>query len=186
MASLTIISHTFFILCGNRMPSKTRKNKKGRKGPQTSATAFPEGKIEFGNDKQRWVVKQTDTGVKRWVPFYSASLFGYTPLTAKILAKHRTKPIAVYEKMISLDTWPKKAKEFDVHYTFTPSGDAERGGKVFTNWLKDKTPPVKTNDLFIINGTMKSRDVDAPLKVAPLPGELVSTNLMNTDAFIKV
>lgn len=162
-------------------PAKTRKV--GRKAPQKSATECEEGTIEFGNNKERWVVKKTGT-VKRWVPFHSASLFGYAPLTAKILAKN-VKPIIVYERSM-IGRWPSSQKDFDVKYTFTPNGDAERGGKVFENWLKEKTPLVKKNDIFIIKGTMESKDISSTLQVAPLPGELVSTNLMNTEAFIKV
>jgi len=154
--------------------------KKGRKGPQKSATECAEGTIEVGNDKQRWVVKKN-----RWVPIHSTKLFGYAPLTAKILAKNIRKPISVYERQL-LYTWPRKSSDFDVKYTFTATGDAEKGGKVIPNWLKTKTPAVKHNDLVIVRGTMKSNDLDSTLQVAPLPGELVSTNLMNTDAFVKV
>ena len=32
---------------------------------------------------------------------------------------------------------------------------------------------------------MKSKDISSTLQVAPAPGELVSTNLMNTEAFVK-
>ena len=172
------------------MPStKTRKVKKGRKSPSASATLYPEGTIEFGSDSDRWVVKETEKGIKRWVPAHSTSLFGYRPLTAKILAKHINKPITVYERQ-SQNFWPKKSSDFDVKYTFTASGDAEliknkgKDVKVFPNWLKNKMPAVKKNDIFIIKGTMKSKDLDATIQVAPLPGELVSTNLMNTDAFV--
>jgi hypothetical protein len=80
--------------------------------------------------------------------------------------------------------WPKKRSDFDVKYTFTPSGDAEREGKIYKNWLKTRTPPVKENDLFVIQGVMRG-DLDTTLQVAPKPGELVSSNLMNTDAFVK-
>lgn len=177
------------------MPSaKTRKN--GRKSPSSSATLHPEGTIEFGKnspsgDSQRWVVKKTDKGVKRWVPFHSTHLFGYAPLTAKILKDNINKPIMVYERA-ALGTWPKSARDFDVKYSFTASGDAElitNKGKdiqVFPNWLRKKTRAVKKNEYFVIKGTMKSKDLDSNIQVAPLPGELVSTNLMNTDAFIKL
>ena len=58
--------------------------------------------------------------------------------------------------------------------------------KIFNNWLKNKNYIVKENDIFIITGTMKSKDIDATLQVSPKPSELVSTNLMNTQAFIKI
>ena len=40
--------------------------------------------------------------------------------------------------------------------------------------------------MFIIKGTMKSKDIYSTLQVSPKPSELVSTNLMNTQAFIKI
>jgi hypothetical protein len=167
------------------MVSKTRK--KDRKAPQTSATTLSEGTIEFGSDTQRWVVKKTSTNVKRWVPFHSTTLFGFTPLTAKILAKHINTPLTVYERQSS-STWPSTTKDFDVKYVFTASGDAELRGKEYKNWLKNKTPAVKKSDILIIKGQMKSKELgtDSTIHVAPLPGELISTNLMNTDAFVKI
>ena len=173
------------------MPLTQTRKAKDRKSPSTSATLHPEGTIEFGKDKNRWVVKQTETGVKRWVPIHSTSLFGYTPLTAKILEKNINKPIVVYERQIG-NTWPKSKQDFDVKYTFTASGDAEliknqgKDVKVFPNWLKTKTPKVKSRDLFIIKGMMKSKDLESTIQVAPLPNELVSSNLMNSEAFVRV
>lgn len=171
-------------------PIKTRKIKKDRKSPDSSATLYPEGTIEFGNDSQRWVVKETKSGIKRWVPFHSTVLFGYAPLTAKILEKHINTPITVYEKQAGY-VWPKSSREFDVKYSFTASGDAElvkhKQHTLYSNWLKSKTPAVKDGQYVIIKGTLKSNDIDGNnIQVAPLPGELISSNLMNTDAFIKV
>ena len=167
------------------MVSKTRK--KDRKAPQISATTQPEGTIEFGRGTERYVVKKTSTNVKRWVPFHSATLFGFRPLTAKILAKHINTPLTVYERQLS-STWPSTTKDFDVKYVFTASGDAELRGKEYKNWLKNKTPAVKKSDILIIKGQMKSKELgtDSTIQVAPLPGELISTNLMNTDAFVRV
>ena len=159
----------------------TRKNT--RKGPSESATVFPEGTIEFGNDKQRWVVVKNVKNIQRWVPLASTTLFGYTPLTAKYLADNIDKPITVYEREMK-GKWPTKRGDFDVKYTFTPSGDAERDDTVYKNWLKTRKPPVKENDLFVIRGSMRG-DLNVALKVAPRPGELVSSNLMNTDAFVR-
>ena len=171
------------------MPTKTRKVKKDRKSPSTSATLHSEGTIEYGNDTERWVVKQTDKGVKRWVPYYSTTLFGYTPLTAKILQKNIGKPLVVYERQ-SRYTWPTKAGDFDVKYTFIASGEAEiykgKDSKLISNWLRTRKPAVKKNEVFIIKGDLTSNDITAEIKVSPLPAELVSTNLMNTDAFVKI
>jgi len=168
-----------------RMVSKTLK--KDRKAPQISATTQPEGTIEFGRGTERYVVKKTSTNVKRWIPFHSATLFGFRPLTVKILAKHINTPLVVYERQSS-SLWPSSTKDFDVKYVFTASGDAELRGKEYTNWLKNKTPAVKKNDILILKGQMKSKELgtDSTIQVAPLPGELISTNLMNTDAFVRV
>jgi hypothetical protein len=106
-------------------------------------------------------------------------------LTAKILSKHINKPIDVFERA-SLDNWPSKPSDFDVRYTFTASGDAVRDNKIFKNWLKTKKPAVRNDDLFLISGEMKSKDLNVSIQVAPEPGELISTNLMNTDAFVKI
>jgi hypothetical protein len=38
-----------------------------RKSPEESATIFPVGKVKTGNDGNKWVVKKTSNGVKRWI-----------------------------------------------------------------------------------------------------------------------
>lgn len=175
---------------------KTRKNNpKARKGPAISATECSEGTIEWGNNGERWVVSKTEKGIHRWVPYYSASIFGFAPLTAKILRKNINKPVTVYERASQM-SWPKSDGDFDVKYVFTASGDAElmkkekKNNKNYVNWLqsKNKSVKVKKNDVFIIKGTMMTNDLgdDVSIQVAPLQGgELISTNLMNTDAFVK-
>lgn len=161
--------------------NKTRRN--SRKSPSESATKFPEGTIKIGNDDQRWVVVKNTKNIQRWAPLASTILFGYTPLTAKFLAANIGKPVTVYEREIQYQ-WPTKRSDFDVKYIFTPSGDAECEGTVYTKWLKTRTPPVKENDIFIIKGSMRG-DLNVSPQVAPKPGELISSNLMNTDAFVR-
>lgn len=39
----------------------------GRKGPEVSATAYAVGTIRKGNDGNKWVIRETKAGVKRWV-----------------------------------------------------------------------------------------------------------------------
>jgi hypothetical protein len=39
--------------------------------------------------------------------------------------------------------------------------------------------------MLIIDGVMKSKDISSTIHASPIPNELVSTNLMNTDAYIK-
>lgn len=41
-----------------------------RKSPTASATTFPEGTIQWGNNKKRWVVKKNIKGIQRWVPYW--------------------------------------------------------------------------------------------------------------------
>ena len=45
----------------------SRKTPKGRKSPKQSATLFKIGTVRKGLDGNRWVVKKTISGVKRWV-----------------------------------------------------------------------------------------------------------------------
>lgn len=183
---LLTIKHEKIYLLEKDMWQKYKIQKGGntRKSPTNSATLYDEGTIELGKDKLRWVVKKTSNGIKRWVPFHSTNLFGYKPLTVDYLAKNIGKPIVVYERQLSYK-WPKNSKDFDVKYTFTCSGDAEKKGKIYSNWLKKRNPLVKKNDIFIIDGKMKSNDIDSSIQIGPLPTELVSTNLINTDAFVK-
>ena len=163
---------------------KTRKNrsqKSQRKGPTVSATGVSEGAIEWGNDKGRWVAKRVG-GSQRWVPFHSAAMFGYAPLTAAYLAKHIGKPVAVYERAM-MDKWPRSPKDFDVKYVFIATGATEAGDTVYPKWLKTQKPPVGEDELMIVEGTLKSRDYAGTIQVGT--SGLISTNLMNSEAFVK-
>ena len=163
---------------------KTRKNQKSRKGPTISATSVSEGTVEWGNDKQRWVARKVG-GTQRWVPFHSAAMFGYAPLTAAYLAKHIGKPVKIFERALS-GKWPRSSKDFDVRYTFTPTGDVEmnKDGKIYPNWLKKQTPPINEDNIVIVSGeTSNSKEYLGTIQVG-LYG-LISSNLMNTDAFVK-
>jgi len=168
------------------MTRQTRKT--DRKAPKTSATEHPEGTIEWGSDGQRWVVKKAANGVQRWIPVHSAVLFGWRPLTVKVLAEHIGKSITVYERELS-STWPRGPKNFDVTYKFTPSGDGEliKKGKrtLYPNWLKRRTFKIGKNDIFEVLGEPQSNpNYFESIQVAPKPGELASSNLMNTEAFV--
>jgi len=46
---------------------KSTRSKKGRKGPEESATLFPIGTIKQGNDGNMWVINVSKNGVQRWV-----------------------------------------------------------------------------------------------------------------------
>jgi len=110
-------------------------------------------------------------------------------LTAKILARNIGKKVTVYERE-ARDFFPRSTRDFDVKYTFTPSGDGELVKNrtkhiLYPNWLRKRNYTVKKNDLFFIKGEMKSKNLNGEIQVAPLPTELVSSNLMNTEAFVK-
>jgi hypothetical protein len=162
------------------------KTRKARKGPNNSASEGEEGALKLGNDKQMWVIKKIGNS-QRWVPYVSSVINGLKPLTTDILRQHIGKPLTVYERQ-SVPFWPRSIKEFDVKYTFTASGDGYLHKKdkdtPFKGWLKNKSYTIKPDEVFILEGKMVSKDIDSTLQVGP--SGLVSTNLMNTDAFIKV
>ena len=161
------------------MPGKTRKVLKTRKGPSESASEFPEGTIKQGNDKQSWVINKVSGGSQRWVPYSSTELFGYKPLTVDYLAKHIGKPITVYERGYD-DTWPKNFSKKTSH-KFTPTGNALLGKKILTDWLKTQSPQIKNDTMFFIeNKEGLHLQVDSKNKT------LVSSNLLNMEAFVKV
>jgi hypothetical protein len=160
------------------MVAKTRKV---RKGPSESASDFPEGTIKQGNDKESWVIKKVSNGSQRWMPYNSTELFGYKPLTVDYLAKHIGRTITVYERGYE-DTWPKNfPKGTSSIHKFTPTGNALLGKKVLEGWLKTQSPQIKNNTMFFIEGT----DV-LPLQVDSKNKTLVSSNLINSEAFVKV
>jgi hypothetical protein len=163
------------------MPGKTRKVLKTRKGPSESASEFSEGTIKQGNDKQRWVIKKVSGGSQRWVPYSSTELFGYKPLTVDYLAKHIGKLITVSERGYD-DTWPKNFSKRTSHiHKFTPTGNALLGKKVLEGWLKTQSPQIKNDTMFFIES-----EEGLPLQVDSKNKTLVSSNLLNMEAFVKV
>ena len=158
------------------------KTRKLRKGPSNSASEGMEGTIKEGGNKELWVIKKIASS-QRWVPYHSCELNGFKPLSVDFLKTHVGKPVQVYERQMSY-VWPNSLKDFDVKYTFTPTGNGILKEKVIDNWLKKQSPKVKSNDLFIIEGKMVSKDIESILQAAP--NGLVSSNLMNTQAFVKV
>jgi len=174
------------------MVSKTRKVKakanKSRKSPTASATDFPEGTIQEGNDKHSWVVKKIGSS-QRWVPSETAELFGYKRLTVDDLAKHIGKPLTIYEREYC-DVWPPKGLCKLQSAVFTSTGDAGPVGreKRDVGWLKTRSPPIKPRTMYTVDGTLMYKggpQVDG-LQVDSVGQKLVSSRLMNTEAFIKV
>ena len=167
------------------MASKTRKNKGGsRKSPSESATDFPEGTIKVGNNKQKWVVKKVSGGSQRWIPYESVELFGYKALTVDYLAKHIGKPVKIYEREYS-DLWPTKSNSKLYASTFTPNGNAGplTNKKRIEGWLKTQKPSIKDRTVFTIDGSEDGLD---SLQVDSINKTTVSSNMMNTEAFVKV
>ena len=167
------------------MANKTRKNKGGsRKSPSESATDFPEGTIKVGNNKQKWVVKKVSGGSQRWIPYESVELFGYKALTVDYLAKHIGKPVKIYEREYS-DLWPTKSNSKLYASTFTPNGNAGplTNKKRIEGWLKTQKPSIKDRTVFTIDGSEDGLD---SLQVDSINKSIVSSNMMNQEAFVKV
>jgi hypothetical protein len=167
------------------MANKTRKNKGGsRKSPSESATDFPEGTIKVGNNKEKWVVKKVSGGSQRWIPYESVELFGYKALTVDYLAKHIGKPVKIYEREYS-DLWPTKSNSKLFASTFTPNGNAGplTNKKRIEGWLKTQKPSIKDRTVFTIDGSGDGLD---SLQVDSINKTIVSSNMMNQEAFVKV
>lgn len=164
--------------------TKTRKNKGSRKSPSESATDFPEGTIKLGNNKQKWVVKKVSGGSQRWIPYESVELFGYKALTVDYLAKHIGKPVKIYEREYS-DLWPTKSNSKFYASTFTPNGNAGplTNKKRIEGWLKTQKPSIKDRTVFTIDGSEGGLD---SLQVDSINKTIVSSNMMNQEAFVKV
>ena len=173
------------------MPTRNITRKQ-RKGPSESATSVPEGTILRGNDKQRWVVKKTSAGIRRWVPMASAQLFGFAPLTVDYMAKHIGKTIVFYEREYS-DTWPKSTSKM-LKNLFIPTGDAIVGHtKRLSGWLKTKRPPIQDDTIFTVEGDLNMYPTQDPksfemlgVQVDSVNKTLASNNITNSEAFVKV
>lgn len=166
------------------MIGKTRKQ---RKGPSVSATTFPEGTIEKGNNGYPWVVKTTANRVQRWVPYFHAELHGFAPLTVAYLAKHIGDKITIYEREYD-SIWPKTTRGMQMSH-FVPNGNAVKGKTVVEGWLRSQKPAIRDNTIFGIQGMsdifgggmeLTWMQVDSKNKT------LVSSNVMNTEAFVRV
>jgi len=167
------------------------KTRKARPSPVASATWSPEGRIFPGGNNRRWVVTKTAKGVKRWTPYERTAILGYAPLTVDILAKNKGKPLKVYERAIEyfMDEWPRAPKDFDVSYEITPTGDVTIGGKVRKDWLKTQKPRLPSRDYRNeVIGTYSAQfgNYRGPIHVDPITKSLVSSNVDNTEAFVKI
>ena len=176
--------------------NKTKSTK--RQSPNDSATSYPEGTIMKGNDGNRWVIKKASNGVPRWVSIESVEINGIRLLTTDILAKNIGKSITIYEREYS-ELFPKvlpdKADPTMTELVFIPSADAEikkgTSKKILPNWLKTQTPAVKSGDFIEILGMGNWYNKDNELsaffmQIDSKRPQIVSSRVMNTEAFIKI
>ncbi len=134
-----------------------------RKSPKESATLFNEGYIMRGLDKSRFVVKKTTQGVKRWVPYTSTTLHGFQ--SAKTTDISKSKPTVLYERGY-MDTWPRTTRRL-TKVIFRPTGKITKMG--IEGYFKYPREPEFFGSLTFDKKT-----------------KLVSSNLLNTEAFIKL
>jgi hypothetical protein len=164
---------------------KTRKIK-NRISPPESAADFEEGTILIGNDKCKWVVKKSKSGIPRWIPFSSTKLFGLKPLTLDVLTKNIGKNIKIYCREYGLK-FPHINDDDMYSVTFIPSGDAKyrKQKEVFSNWLKLRKPDINFKKPFSIVGKIKYNNHTEFLDFALAAGpNLVSMNFLSTECFV--
>ena len=169
-----------------------RFSKRGaRKGPEESATSFPEGTL-----KGSWVVKKASNGVPRWMPSVSVELNGFRLLTVDHVAKNIGKPIILYVREYH-ELWPKKnawAKSEDETYftaKFVPDGDATSGKTKIPGWLKSRKPEIKKGAHFYVDGQVSlcnrgKCDIVDGVQVDSIGKKIMSLNFMNQEIFVKV
>lgn len=172
--------------------NKTRKVKE-RKAPEESATSLPEGTMKAG-----WVIKKSSNGVPRWMPKKSVELNGFRLFTTDFAAKNIGKSLILYLREYQ-DMWPKKnawttSKDSSYYkYKFIPNGDGIKGKTKIENWLKTQKPEIKKGDHFYIDGPVYeciknncNNHFSDSLQVDSTGGQFVSSNLMNTEIFVKI
>ena len=163
----------------------------GRKGPEESATSFPEGTI-----KGSWVVKKASNGVPRWMPSVSVELNGFRLLTVDNVAKNIGKTIILYVREYH-ELWPKKnawdKPEDETYFTakFVPDGDATSGKTKIPGWLKSRKPEIKKGAHFYVDGQVSlcnrgKCDIVDGVQVDSIGKKIMSLNFMNQEIFVKV
>jgi hypothetical protein len=174
----------------NKLQNKTQKT--SRPSPSESATSLPEGSIRRGGNGARWVIVNTSKGIPRWVPLESCELNGWRLLTVDYLAKNIGKTVEIFEREY-MDTWPGKNEKMGERLRFIPNGHLQinRKKKLVENWLKNRKPSVQKGQMLSLMGlgdwygTSKEM-TEFSMQVDSGNGKLVSSNVMNTEAFVKV
>ena len=182
------------------MVRSTRRNtrnrravtQKGRKGPTESATAVPEGTIRRGNDKHDWVSVRAANRVQRWVPVISAKLHGLSRLTVDDVARafRAGKELTFYERGSGEPMWPASVHGLD-RTILRPNGDLVVGKKRYHDWLRTRTPAIRDNTMCSLDGMVvfypdrkPQMEVAGGLQIDSLNKKLVSSNIMNVEAYI--
>ena len=174
---------------GSKTKSKNTKN--ARKSPSESATSMGEGTIRRGNDGQLWVIKKAGNGTPRWMPYATVELNGFKALTVDYLAKNIDKEVEIYERGY-MDEWPKKGDRDLMKLRWVPNGVAKylHNKTVLENWLKTQKPEIKDKSVFSVLGMgdwYKGGDLsEMALQVDSKNKKIVSSNVMNMEAFVKV
>jgi len=180
-----------------RSPAKAnnKKTKKAsRPSPSESATSLPEGTIRRGGNGARWVIVRTSKGVSRWTPTESCVLNGWRVLTVDYLAKNIGKPVEIYEREY-MDTWPANNEKMRDKLKFIPNGHLQiqvnRKKTLAENWLATRKPPIQKGQMLLLQGLSDKYGTEKEMKkfsmqVDSSNGKMVSSNLMNMEAFVKV
>jgi hypothetical protein len=179
----------------NKTKNKSQKKTKKalRPSPSESATSLPEGSIRRGGNGSRWVIVRTSKGIPRWVPVESCELNGWRALTVDYLAKNIGKSVEIYEREY-MDTWLAKNEKMD-KLKFIPSGALQiqinRKKTLAENWLATRKPAIHKGQMLSLlglgdwYGTVKEMK-EFYLQIDSGNGKLVSSNVMNREAFVKV
>jgi hypothetical protein len=151
--------------------------------------------------KNKWVAASSDKAI----------LNGFKKFTVDYAAKHINKPVILYTREYSSkwparNAWTKAAGNADNTYSrmkFIPNGDAGIMGtkKKFVNWLTTRSPPIKEGTHFYVDGetffcnnkAQRASPYDCNpdefladgLQVDSKDKQTLSTNLMNTEVFVK-
>ena len=152
--------------------------------------------------KNKWVAASSDKAI----------LNGFRKFTVDYAAKHINKPLILYtreygSKWPVRNAWTKAAGNAENTYSrmkFIPNGDAGIMGrkKKFVNWLTTRSPPIKEGTHFYVDGgtffcnnkAQRASPYDCDpdefladgLQVDTKDKQILSTNLMNTEVFVKV
>ena len=151
--------------------------------------------------KNKWVAASSDKAI----------LNGFRKFTVDYAAKHINKPVILYtreygSKWPARNAWTKAAGNADNTYSrmkFIPNGDAGifPKKKKFVNWLTTRSPSIKEGTHFYVDGetficnnkAQRASPYDCDpdefladgLQVDTKDKQTLSTNLMNTEVFVK-